>query len=90
MWRSAPTFLPSRLSVKASIFQELTQTTPRSLGVLVTLFRIMAPNVAHFMRFLPIFTLIVMIIAPFFAFGAALAPVSLAKAGKWEMNYDVD
>ena len=42
------------------------------------------------MRFVPIFTLIVLIMAPFSAFGAELAPVSLAKAGKWEMNYDVD
>ncbi len=42
------------------------------------------------MRFWPIFTLIVMIFAPFRAFGAELAPVSLVKAGKWEMNYDVD
>ena len=42
------------------------------------------------MRFLPVFTLIVLIMAPFSAFGAESAPVSLAKAGKWEMNYDVD
>ena len=42
------------------------------------------------MRFLPVFALIVMILAPFSAFGAESAPVSLAKASKWEMNYDVD
>ena len=42
------------------------------------------------MRFVPIFTLIVLIMAPFSAFGAESAPVSLAKAGKWEMNYDTD
>ncbi len=42
------------------------------------------------MRFLPVSALIVMMMAPFSAFGAELVPVSLAKAGNWELKSDVD